>query len=87
MGTRMSFHEVVDSARVASQCLIKASFCEVVDSASQASFREVVDSACGNAREHVMNYAHSVPWLTIFSFLQVTSATSLLQQARAEGSS
>jgi len=86
MGTQMSFREVVDSAIVAS-CLVKVSFCEVVNSAPQASFREVVDSACGNAREHIMNYAHSVPWLTIFSFLQVTSTTSLQQQARAEGSS
>ena len=86
MGTLMSFHEVVDSASVAS-CLVKVSFCEVVDSAPQASFRKVVDSACGNAREHIMNHAHSVPWLTIFSFLQVTSTTNLQQQARAEGSS
>ena len=83
MGTLMSFRWVVDSARVAS-CLIKVSFCGVVDSAPQASFREVVDSACGNAREHIMNYTHSVSWLTIFSFLPVTSATSLLQQARVE---
>ena len=54
MGTRMSFHEVVNSASVAS-CLVKVSFCEVVDSAPQASFREVVDSACGNAREHIQD--------------------------------
>ena len=60
MGTLMSFREVVDSASVAS-CLVKVSFCEVVDSAPQASFREVVDSACGNTREYIMNYAHSVP--------------------------
>ena len=87
-GKLKSFREVVDSASVAS-CLAKVSFCEVVDSAPQASFREVVDSACGNAREHVMNYAHSVPspWLTISSFLPVTSTTSLQQQAREEGSS
>ena len=82
----MSFREVVDGARVAS-CLVKVSFREDVDSAPQASVREVVDSACGNAREHIMNYAHSVPWLIIFSFLPVTSTTSLQQQARAEGSS
>ena len=63
----MSFRKVVDSASLAS-CLVKVSFCEVVDSAPQASFREVVDSACGNAREHIMNYAHSVPWLTILIF-------------------
>ena len=57
MGTQMSFHEVVDSAPVASQCLIKASFREVMDSAPQASFREVVDNACGtsNAREHIQD--------------------------------
>ena len=76
MGTLMSFREVVDSASVAS-CLVKVSFCEVVDSAPQASFREVVDSACGNTREHdhdsgCMNSAHvaTVPqaWLTIFCF-------------------
>ena len=44
---------VVDSASVAS-CLVKVSFCEVVDSAPQASSREVVDSACGtsNARTY-----------------------------------
>ena len=53
MGTRMSFREVVDGARVAS-CLVKVSFREVVDSAPQASVCEVVDSACGNTREHVM---------------------------------
>ena len=56
MGTLMSFREVVDSASVAS-CLVKVSFCEVVDSALQASFREVVDNACGtsNAREHIQD--------------------------------
>ena len=56
MGTQMSFREVVDSASVAS-CLVKVSFCEVVDSAPQASFREVVDSACGtsNTREHIQD--------------------------------
>ena len=56
VGTRMSFREVVDGASVAS-CLVKVSFCEVVDSAPQASFREVVDSACGtsNAREHIQD--------------------------------
>ena len=51
MGTRMSFREVVDSASVAS-CLVKVSFCEVVDSAPQAFFREVVDifrEACAAA--------------------------------------
>jgi len=32
MGTRMSFRKVVDSASLAS-CLVKVSFCEVVDSA------------------------------------------------------
>ena len=53
VGTRMSFREVVDGARVAS-CLVKVSFREVVDSAPQASVREVVDSACGNTREHIM---------------------------------
>jgi len=42
VGTRMSFREVVDGARVAS-CLVKVSFCEVVDSAPQASVHEVVD--------------------------------------------
>jgi len=42
VGTRMSFHEVVDGARVAS-CLVKVSFLEVVDSAPQASVHEVVD--------------------------------------------
>ena len=67
MGKQMSFRGVVDSARVAS-CLIKVSFCGIVGSAPQASFCEVVDSACGNAREHIMNYAHSVPGLTIFDF-------------------
>ena len=36
------------SARVAS-CLVKVSFFGVVNSALQASFREVVDSAFGNA--------------------------------------
>ena len=36
------------SARVAS-CLVKVSFCAVVNIAPQASFREVVESACGNA--------------------------------------
>jgi len=36
------------SARVAS-CLVEVSFCGVVNSALQASFREVVDSAFGNA--------------------------------------
>ena len=54
MGTLMSFCKVVDSASVAS-CLVKVSFCKVVDSAPQASFREVVDSACGNAREHIQD--------------------------------
>ena len=54
----MSFREVVDGARVAS-CLVKVSFREVdaaqvVDSTPQASVREVVDSACGNTREHIM---------------------------------
>jgi hypothetical protein len=53
MGTRMSFREVVDGARVAS-CLVKVSVREVVDSAPQASVCEVVDSACGNTREHIM---------------------------------
>ena len=33
--------------------LVMASFCGVADSAPQAPFRGVVDSACGNAREHV----------------------------------
>ena len=33
----------------------RMSFCGVVDSTPQASFRGVVDSACGNAREHIMN--------------------------------
>ena len=49
----ISFREVVDSVSVAPW----VSFCEVVDSALQASFREVVDSACGNARdsEHIQN--------------------------------
>jgi len=42
VGTRMSFREVVDGARVAS-CLVKVSFREVVDSAPQASFHEGVD--------------------------------------------
>ena len=50
----MSFRGLVDSASVAS-CLIKVSFCGVVDSAPQASFREVVDSACSNAREHIQD--------------------------------
>ena len=60
MGTPMSFREVVDSASVAS-CLVKVSFCEVTDvdhdSAPQASFSEVVDSACGtsNSREHIQD--------------------------------
>ena len=35
-------------------CLVKVSFREVVDSAPQESVREVVDSACGNTREHIM---------------------------------
>ena len=43
VGTRTSFREVVDSARVASR-LVKVSFREVVDSAPQASFHEVVES-------------------------------------------
>ena len=42
VGTRMSFREVVDGARVAS-CLVEVSFCEVVDSAPQASVHEGVD--------------------------------------------
>ena len=55
VGTRMSFREVVDSARVA-LCLVKVSesFRVLVDSAPQASVCEVVDSACGNTREHIM---------------------------------
>ena len=52
----MSFREVVDSASVTS-CLLKVSFCKVVDSAPQATFREVVDSAYGtsNTREHIQD--------------------------------
>jgi hypothetical protein len=34
------------------RCLVMASFCGVADSAPQAPFRGVADSACGNAREH-----------------------------------
>ena len=35
------------------RCLVMASFCAVADSALQALFRGVVDSACSNAREHI----------------------------------
>jgi len=81
----MSFREVVDGARVAS-CLVKVSFREVVDSAPQASVCEVVDSACGNTREHIMIQdvwiPHTLPrflrlgWL--FSvFFPVTSTTRI----------
>ena len=54
VGTRTSFREVVDSARVASR-LVKVSFREVVDSAPQASFHEVVESCLRQNIKHIQD--------------------------------